>query len=242
MNQLTTLFSNMKKFYIIFESSEIKEIGFFPQVYDAIVDFNIYDKNSAYHLNFSKANQNTLWPISKLSGKAKKTDLISHSFMGLSNKLIVSIKLYTIFSVMKTEGIQFIKSTLVLRKDKEEDYWIANPFLSEYTLLDIANCEFIYTDAMGKDEMGKIKFDSSISFIQAYLQNQKDAVSIGYPNHKPLIIKQIAFKNESNCDFFSVDGVRYGGIGFFVSQKLKDQIEAAGCTGIIFTDPNEKYP
>ena len=231
----------MKKYYRIYESSESKEIGFFPQVYNAIVDFSIYDKNSAYHLHFSKAHESTLWPIAKLSGKAKKTDLVSHSFMGLTNKLIVSTKLYSIFSASKTEGIQFIKSKLILRKDKEEDYWIVNPYLSEYPFLDAANCEFIYTDAMLTVEMEKLYFESSMSFIQAYLQNQKDAVSIGYPNHKPLRIKKIAFKNENNLDLFCVVGVK-NGIGFFVSEKLKNEIEEAGCTGIVFTEPNERYP
>ena len=40
-------------------------------------------------------------------------------------------------------------------------------------------------------------------------------------------------------DFFSLTSVLDGGIGFFVSEKLKFEIEAAGCTGILFKALNE---
>jgi hypothetical protein len=33
-----------------------------------------------------------------------------------------------------------------------------------------------------------------------------------------------------------------GGVGFFVSEKLKNEIENAGCTGMVFTSPNDVYP
>lgn len=34
----------------------------------------------------------------------------------------------------------------------------------------------------------------------------------------------------------------YGGVGFYVSEKVKKQIEEAGCTGFFFSNPEEKYP
>jgi hypothetical protein len=75
------------------------------------------------------------------------------------------------------------------------------------------------------------------------LQNQKDAISVGYPKHRPLVIKKISFKVDGKiCDFFSIAGMIYGGYGFFVSGKVKDEIQNTGCTGIVFKEPNEKYP
>ena len=229
------------KYFRLYNSVE-KQVGFVPQVHDAVVDFNIYDPASAYHVNFSKASENTLWPIAKLSPKAEKTDLISSSFMSLSNKLLISPKLYQIITNYETKGVQFIKSKLITKSGRKEDYWIVNPFLSDYSFLDPINCKFVYTDSMGKNELEEVKFNFPEEFIQAYIQNKRDAVVIGYPNHRPLIIKEIAFKDDSSPDFFAVSAVLNGYMGYFVSEKLRSAIEEAGCTGIVFTEPNKRYP
>lgn len=79
-------------FYRIFHSTG-KDVGYYPQVYDAELNFHIEDKNSCVRLSFSKAREITLWPIPKLSYRAKKTDLISISFIGLSDKLFYFFKI-----------------------------------------------------------------------------------------------------------------------------------------------------
>jgi hypothetical protein len=42
-------------------------------------------------------------------------------------------------------------------------------------------------------------------------------------------------------DFFILNYIE-GGVGYFVSESLKIEIEKKGCSGIVFTEPNERYP
>ena len=53
------------------------------------------------------------------------------------------------------------------------------------------------------------------------------------------MIKKIAFKKECSPDFFSFAPLPQGYIGYFVSLLLKNQIEEAGCTGVIFVAVDE---
>lgn len=224
-------------FFRLLESTGT-DVGQYPQVIDANVDFDIYEKRSSYHLNFTEAIGTTIWPIPKLSNKAKKTDLISVSYMGLSSKLLISNKLYIILNSINSKGIQFINSKLIFKKQIEENYWIVNPHISDFSFLDIKNCNFVYTDAMGKIEISDENFDSIEDYIKVYLKNKQDAISIPYPNFHPLFFKKVAIKNDTSIEFFALSGVS-GGIGFYVSERLKEDIEAAGFTGIVFKHLNE---
>ncbi len=224
------------KYYRIYHSTG-KDVGYYPQVVHSEFSFHVDDINSSVKLAFSEANDKTLWPVPKLHGKAKKSDLISISSMSLSVTLFISIKLYNILSNVQFKGVQFIKSKLITKTGQDE-YWIVNPFLSDYSFIDVKKSEFVYTDRMGKQEFETIVFESVDSFIKAYQQNQIDAVQKGFNDHHPLIIKQIAIKEDCAIDFFSISGVN-GGIGYFVSEKLKNEIEFNGCTGIVFKQINE---
>ena len=203
--------------------------------------FNIYDKNSAYHLNFFEANDKTLWPVPKLSGKAKKTDLVSTSFMSLSNKLLISKKLFSILATAKSPGIQTIKSKLITR-GKSEDYWIINPLKSKIACLDLNKSSFAFLHSIGGNIKTNLLFSSFTELNDAFEQNKNDAKSGGLENHKPLIIDVISIKEDCEDDFFVLSPINHGGIGFFVSESVKNKICEAGCTGIVFTEPNEKYP
>ena len=58
---------------------------------------------------------------------------------------------------------------------------------------------------------------------------------------KFLIISKLIFDATNVVDFFVVKYIT-GGVGFFVSERLKKEIETEHCTGIVFTEPNERYP
>jgi len=113
-----------------------------------------------------------------------------------------------------------------------------NPFLSDYSFLNINECEFVYTDRMLKTEFQNVKFESVESFINAYYENLNESAKLGFDEFRPLIVKKVAFKDNSPLDFFSIAGV-IGGIGYYVSQKLKEEIENSGCTGIILKEIND---
>jgi hypothetical protein len=91
---------------------------------------------------------------------------------------------------------------------------------------------------MGKIEISDENFESIEEYIKGYLKNKQDAISIGYPNFRPLFLKKLAIKRDTSIEFFALSGVS-GGIGFYVSERLKEVIEKAGCTGIVFKELNE---
>ena len=57
-----------------------------------------------------------------------------------------------------------------------------------------------------------------------------------------LSVKKVALKEDIDVDFFPLRSVEYGGIGYYVSERLKNAIEKAGCTGMRFFEINQRYP
>lgn len=229
-------------YYRLYHSINENEIGKFTQVDDAVVPTSVNDINYISRLLFEKANEKTLLPKGILASKAKKTDLISSGFMGFNSRLFVSSKLNNLLSGSNSKGVQSLKTSLIVKKKKEEEYWLINPYLSDLDFIDFNVSSFGFTDAMGNTILEEIKFKSSSDFIRAYNDNKISAIKNPYPNHRPLLITNVVFREDSKLNFFSLASVLYGGIGFYVSEKLKNEIEEAGCTGIVFTEPNERYP
>jgi hypothetical protein len=53
-----------------------------------------------------------------------------------------------------------------------------------------------------------------------------------------LVIENIVLRSDIFVDFFVLSPV-YGGIGYFVSEDLKIEMEKLGCTRIVFKEPND---
>ncbi len=227
------------KYFQIHNSCNFKEIGFAPQVHSALVEYNIYEKNSSYNLNISKSSTETLWPIPKLSNKAKITDLISTSFMGLS-QFVMSDKLKNIILKGNVNGIEFIETKLITKKETLENFWIINPFELHFDFLNFENTEFVFKNRINYEIMKRIKFSSLKDFLSTLDDNKNNAIE-NNANFEPLQIDKIVFTSMTNADFFCIDRV-YSGIGYYVSEDLKNKIAEQGCTGLVFTDPNERYP
>ena len=227
-------------YFKIYESADEKVIGMSPQISNAIYPTTFDSSNTLAMLSFSKANSFTEIPKGTLNKKAHLSDLMSVSFF--SGQLFISHKFYNILKIPPGKGVEFLKTSLIKGHEEFKDYWIVNPYLTDYSFIDCSKCEFVFTDSMGKIEFERVVFDSSKDFIEAHLRNREEAPIIGYPKFRPLVIKRIAFKDDSEFDFFSVLGVKPSGIGYYVSERLKKEIEKQGCTGIVFKEPNEIYP
>jgi len=228
-------------FFRLFNSADEREVGFVPQVYKAKVDFDINGPDSSIHLNLSPSESNTKWPVPILAKRAKKTDLISVSFAGLSNCLLVSKKLYLIFNQFRQQGVQFIETPLFFSDGSSDTYWIVNPYLTSFSVLNVRDCEFIFTDRFGKVELRKVQYEKTEDLERAFKENRADATRMD-TDFSPLWIDSISFVNEISIDFVFVPAMRYGYLGYFVSKQLKDEIVNQKCTGLVFTDPNENYP
>ena len=220
-------------YYRIFRSANSKQIGKYPQVYEAEVPTTVTDANYIVNLQFEKASDDTQLPKGILAAKAKKTDLISATFIGFSSKLFISKKLFEILHNSKFQGVQFLKTALIIQNKGEEEYYIVNPYELHYEYLDFNSSLFNY-------------YPSSFSPVekQVYFNNVSELIT----GFKQLVTGQIirietpVFIQDCDVDFFPLNWVNDGFTGYFVSERLKDEIETAGCTGIVFTNPGERYP
>ena len=218
------------KYYRIRHS--LKDTGRkFPQVEAGVGDFNVTDSNYIGNVShyLKKINGNVILPELVLYKSAKLTDLISSGFMGTGDGLILSNKLYTIISSYSGENQQFFKIKLHHKNLENDSYWYLHPSSVNNDLIDFSKSEVWELNSFIKDK--ERVFINSEEF---YEESNKTK----YP--KMLAIDKYVLKD--NCpDFFILNFIE-GGIGFFVSEKLKNEIEDSGCTGIVFTESNERYP
>jgi len=203
----------------------------FPQVETWRGDFNVSDSNYIGNSDnyLKKINGTAILPELLLYKSAKLTDLISSSFMGTGDGLILSEKLYKIISNYSGHNQQFFKIKIHHKDIESDNYWYLHPSSTNNDLIDFFESEVWELDSLVKNK--RKFFTTSEEF--------ENETKIGkYP--KMLTIDKYVIKNNFP-DFFVLNFIE-GGIGFFVSENLKNDIEKAGCTGIAFTEPNERYP
>ena len=220
------------KVFRVRNSVEPKVIGSkkFPQVRDAKGDFNVQSfnhiGNSLFFLN--QINVEPILPELVLWDSSKATDLISSSFSGTGYGLICSNKLKEIIEKVAHRSIQFFEITLH-HKVNIFNYWYLHPFKANNEFIDYKESEIWEEKSFLK--VRRREFSDVDSFIGEVKQ-------VKYPY--PLNIVKYSLKKVLP-DFFILTFIE-GGIGFFVSENIKNEIESAGCSGIVFKDPNELYP
>jgi hypothetical protein len=226
------------RYFRIYRTSDTKVIGESPQISEGIFHSTFDSSRNLSMLLFEKAKENLEVPKAKLKKKAKLVDILSASFLS-PGQFFISTKLKNILTKYEYKGLEFFQTSIISNDKEIEDYWIINPFKSNFSFLDISNSEFVFTDSMGSVVNEAIKFKDVNEYLEVFEKNKIDAIKIGYPNFKPLAIHKISLKEETDIGAFSISGV-YGGIGIFVSEVIKNEVEEAGCTGIIFTELNER--
>lgn len=210
-------------YYRINESIALKAIGAFPQSQTAnhFVHVNSPNhlRNKQIPLKLEVESVSIPQPI--LMKKAKRTDLIS--VVSISLKLVMSNRLKTILeaNIGKNDWVQFLPMTIV---DKEEivDYWLMSVY--QYSP---ENINFQQSEIWLKKSVTPIK-QLFINTVEEFLTLNQE---IKYP--ESLSINKLVFHTEINTHFFALSRVS-GGVGFYVSEKLKQEIEMAGCTGLSF--------
>ncbi len=228
------------KYFRIYRTCDEKIIGVGSQITEGLYPTTFDSYRGLYMYSFKKVNKDVEIPKAILSKKAKLVDIISASFLS-AGQFFISNKLQNIFSNYLIEGLEFLPTSIIFQNKEIKDFWITNPYQSSFSFLDVLNSEFAFTDSMGSLVKEVIKFKDVNEYLEAFEKNKLDAIKIGYPNFKPLAINKIVLKKDITIAAFSIIGV-YGGIGIFVSEMLKNKIEEAGCTGIVFTDVNHRYP
>lgn len=227
------------KYWRLYNSAE-KEVGFVPQIVEAVFEGYYTDSSQLWNIYRNKMDKNTIIPKGHLHKKAKLTDLMSVSFC--SGELFLSDKLRIIMEGFKAVGIQFAATEIIIKTGERLKSNIIHPFESEYSFIDAKNSTFHYTNSMGDGLLREIKIVSGNEYLLAQIKNRVIVAKIETMNYEPLIISKIEFDNNCGIDLFSVFGVMNGGIGIYVSERLKDKILEEKCTGVIFREINERYP
>jgi hypothetical protein len=112
-----------------------------------------------------------------------------------------------------------------------EDYWILNFHEFNYEYIDFPNSKISYTR---KADDYKITYNTIKEYISLKNFEQFEAKRLeAIAKEESLSIEKLNLLNQNiDEDFFMIKYV-FGGL-YFVSEKLKKEIEDAGCTGIEF--------
>jgi hypothetical protein len=223
-------------FYRLFPSTDLKVVGKFPQCDDAIIPTTMYDPNYLDDYLFRFAPAGTYLPKLKLNNRAKVTDLITSVFGRMSSRLVVSMLLKEIIETSNYFGIQFLQTKVFPKQGQELDYWILNSYEHGFSELDLALSEFeIQKKSPPRNFIRTPVFTKAEDIVDCYLKSDGSKTEAGIDEF--LVIKDIRLRESGNKEILTLRGV-YGGLGWYVSELLKDEIEKAGCTGVEFKDVN----
>lgn len=210
------------QYFKISYSTDPKVIGAtFPQSQKAIHPVNVDALTHLWNHLIGMSFTNAILPELVIHKNAKLTDLISSSATGA--RLVVSQKLKDLLA--STIDIDVIESRpiKVWNKEKIEPYWIFNPIVFQVDLIDFKHSRIWL-------------LKSGIELEQKFFSDAKDFLNTlentQYPEQ--ILIKELAIRESPQKDLFVLNYLT-DGLGYFVSESLKAEIQNAGCTGIEFT-------
>lgn len=210
------------QYFKIRPSLVAKEIGVYPQSETA--DYKTSIKHPAHLYTQSlntKLGNDVVIPDPILRKKAKKTDLIS--CVSIIIREVISDRLKRILQTYERGELEF-RPMHVIYKDEKLPYWLMNPLVYDMDFIDYERST-IHLRGGGGTFVAEEPFDS----YEAYTQRKQ---KLQLPVH--LLIKNVVLsKRMVSKELFLLTGVD-GGVGYYVSPKIKNEIEAAGCTGICF--------
>lgn len=213
------------KYYIIQRSLDTGIMGFLPQVKTVITNCHIWDEPKfIQHHAFQKVDFDPFLAFPVLEKKANLTDLISHGGMGLHTNLVASDILKTIFYRESKEDFQYFPIS-VFHHGIEYSYWLIHPTKIEYDMVDFEKSE-VWLMEHTFNEVERL----AVRTVEDFLREKERITALGYPYS--IRLTKFTLK-ESGKDFFVISGIE-GGFQFFVSETLKQEIDAANCTGIEF--------
>lgn len=218
-------------FYSIKHSMNTKIVGKFFQSEN--IDWNYGNIDNPKLLNniyFEKADFDPIVPIPILHKKSKITDLISCVNATSSGQLIISKKLKNILENQNNNGFQFFKSQLIQNGNIINDYFILNMWNTNMEYINFKK-SLIYYEKQRDDFMTSYatnKILLNITNISEFIEYTE----LAKIKAETINIEKLKIVDNVNDNFFMLKYV-FGSM-FYVSEKLKQEIEDAGCTGIEF--------
>lgn len=212
-------------YYIIQHSLNTKIVGKFFQSETIAWNYGSIDNpkflNNIY---FQKVDFDPIVPVPILHRKSKITDLISCVNAGGSLHLIMSEKLKNIIAKRRAKGLQFFKTSIIKEDIEYDNYFAMNMYDSNMEYVDFVKSEVNVRirKKEGGTELVKIQVNTFEEFLST-IDFHKEKMEI-------VTIDKVFLKNQVHEDFFML----INGIKMIVSEKLKEEIEKVGCTGIEF--------
>lgn len=168
----------------------------------------------------------------ELFASSKVNDLIMDGGP-ISMKLTISGKLKAIIEKYRRTGMQFYNIKVIKKDIVFNDYWILNMYEFNQEYIDFKNC--LINHRKKKEGGGTTTVQISLSSLSEFENELLNAKQ----NLESVIIEKLSLNNVIE-DFFILKYVN-GGIGYYVSEKLKNEIEDACCTGIEFQPAELTY-
>lgn len=228
------------KFYSIQHSLNKKILGNYPQVKEIIYHCDV-DNEPLFidKFYFEEINVKPIVANPVLYAKSKLTDLIYLWHTGFTFVKLISGKLKVILENNRDNSLQFIQCSVFKDGIEYKDYWLLNVFEFNHEYIDIENSK-IYYEKHSDDFKISFKTDKILLNVNNLSEFMKH-VEIAKVKTEIIGIENLKLINNINDDFFRLRYV-FGQM-YFVSEKLKKEIEYAGCTGIEFQpvelSPNE---
>ena len=217
------------KFWWLCNSIVAREIGEFPQICDGRYPVSPDDPRFSGNIWFTREEIPPITPVALLHKRSKLTDLLSCSIMG-TNGMLFSDKMKAILESNKPDGLQFFPITVEDNRQVTYEYWLPNPYVFDYESL-IFNKSTFEQRTLGNARVRKL----SINKIAEFLDMQ---ASLKLP--EGISIENPVFDEDCNLDLIILRNTS-GGIGYFVSDKLKTELETAKCTGIHYKPTGELF-
>jgi hypothetical protein len=202
-----------------------KIVGKFFQSETIVYNYeNIDNPKFLNNIYFKEVDFDPIVPIPILHKKAKITDLISNVNAGGNLHLIISEKLKNIIEKYRTKGLQFFKTSVIKENIEYDDYFSINIYESNMEFIDFvkSNINVRVRKKGGGTESIKIQVNSLEEFL-SIVDFHKEKMEL-------VTIDNIFLNNQVNKDFFMLKNR----VNIIVSEKLKQEIEDAGCTGLEF--------
>lgn len=219
-------------FYKITPSTDVNIIGTDSgaQAETAIYPINIWDPLHIGRWNFKEVPDYVVIPIPKIRAKAKLTDLMAVYFNGSSHRLTISNKLKEILDRNQHGNIQFLPLTLSHKSKSIKNYWLTN--IIKFDNDEAVNYELsnVFLEGTGYKEYTKLNINN---YEEHLFERRKDRDTY-LQGYRSIYIHELIFKSNIINNIAIINFITNGGVGYYVSEKLKTEIEEAGCTGIVF--------
>jgi len=221
------------KYYFLKNTLSNKIKGAYPQIKDVNYYCDIWNTpNFMGNIHYKKFPENVILATRILDKKSKLTDLIDIWHVGFDLRLLISGKLKKILEKNIESGKgEFINCPIIQNGIEYSDYWIFNGFYFNQEYIDFQNSLIKYEKQADDYET---TYNTKMIFLSIdTLQTFNEYIEIAQKKTELITIEKLILKEAViNEDLFMLRYV-FGGM-YLISEKLKTEIEDAGCTGIEF--------